>query len=234
VEVTVGTVVQPKRSWLHRVEPDSATAALGPERSDVVVEDESASTPCRRPSRLRGRPRCHVAIEASRAQPVRRLCRVETAGPPVEPREMLSGRRLADAELVGRGRHRARADVGPQDLELALPPTTRGRHRGARSARWPGPAARVGRRVRGRRTGWRSTRGTSGPRACPRPRRARSAGAASSAGPVGGCGAVDLGPACARRGRQGRVRAHARAARAPNAERLAQSIDARLIERLAV
>ena len=57
--------------------------------------------------------------ESARAQPVRRLRRVHTARPPVQPREVLARRRLADAELVGRGRHRAGGDVGPQDLELA-------------------------------------------------------------------------------------------------------------------
>ena len=37
------------------------------------------------------------------AQPVRRLRRVQAACAPVQPREVLADRRLADAELVGRG-----------------------------------------------------------------------------------------------------------------------------------
>ena len=53
------------------------------------------------------------------SQPVRRLRRVQASGPPVQPREVLPCRRLADAQLVGRGRDRAGRDVGPQHLELA-------------------------------------------------------------------------------------------------------------------
>ena len=53
------------------------------------------------------------------SEPVRRLRRVEAPCPPVQPRQMLSRRRLADTELVGRGRDGAGPDVGAQDLELA-------------------------------------------------------------------------------------------------------------------
>ena len=52
-------------------------------------------------------------------EPVRRLRRVQTPRPPIQPRQMLADRRLADAELVGSRRDGAGPDVRPQDLELA-------------------------------------------------------------------------------------------------------------------
>jgi hypothetical protein len=58
------------------------------------------------------------SIPVARPQPVRRLRRVQAARPPVQPREMLARRRLADAELVGRGGDGAGSEVRPQDLEL--------------------------------------------------------------------------------------------------------------------
>lgn len=53
-----------------------------------------------------------VAAGLPGSQPIRRLCRVHATRPPVWPREVLPHRRLADAQLVGRGRHGARPDAG--------------------------------------------------------------------------------------------------------------------------
>ena len=58
-------------------------------------------------------------IGLAKPESVRRLRRVQAARPPVQARQMLTRRRLADAELVRRGRDRAGRDVGAQDLELA-------------------------------------------------------------------------------------------------------------------
>ena len=70
-------------------------------------------------ARGRARVGCRHGARFVSAEPIRRLRRVQAAGPPIQPREVLSGRRLADAQLVGRSRDRAGRDVGPQDLELA-------------------------------------------------------------------------------------------------------------------
>jgi len=60
-----------------------------------------------------------VAVELPRTQQIRGLGRVQAARPPVQPREVLTGRRLADAQLACGSRDRSGHDVGAQDLELA-------------------------------------------------------------------------------------------------------------------
>ncbi len=60
----------------------------------------------------------HGVTQLSSPEPIRRLRRVQAARPPVQPRQMLSRRRLADAELGRGSRDRAGSDVGAQDLEL--------------------------------------------------------------------------------------------------------------------
>jgi hypothetical protein len=56
--------------------------------------------------------------QTASTQPVRRLRRVQASRPPIQSTEMLSGRRLADAQLVRCRRDGAGPDVGAQDLEL--------------------------------------------------------------------------------------------------------------------
>ena len=58
---------------------------------------------------------------------VRRLRDIRASGSAVQPREVLAGRRLGDAELVGGGRDRAGGDVGAHDFELATGRSLAGR-----------------------------------------------------------------------------------------------------------
>ena len=102
-----------------------AALQLTGRRRWVIEGPTSPATPD--PIRRGGKPRparsCGTTrpllVQAATTQPVGRLRRVQTPRPPVQPRQMLPYRRLADAELVRRRRHGPSPDVRPQDLDLA-------------------------------------------------------------------------------------------------------------------
>jgi hypothetical protein len=88
------------------------------ERSRVASPLSLLSGGRPRPPRVRIRAYPAGRCAGGRGPAVRRLCRIHAARPPARPGQVLSHRRLADADPVRRGGHGAGPDGCPQGLEL--------------------------------------------------------------------------------------------------------------------